>query len=124
MLCFKVDYLVNLLGREDVIAHGDVVYKDTFEFVGLRAQNFVLLEGFEVVYGEVADNWLLTVAVGGFLGLLEGELCHGGDSFLGRGLGVRVLKVNLFSVDKIHSVSVDDTVTLTLNFKVVGNQVN
>lgn len=112
------------MGREDVIAHGDVVYKDTFEFVGLRAQNFVLLKGFEVVYGEVADNWLLTVAVGGFLGLLEGELCHGSDSFLGRGLGVRVLKVNLFSVDKIHSVSVDDTVTLTLNFKVVGNQVN
>ena len=113
-----------MLGREDVVADGDVVDKDTFEFIGLRAQNFILLEGFEVVNGEVTDDWLLTMAVGGLLGLFEGELCHSGDGFLCRGLGVRVLKVNLFSVDKIYSVSVDDAVTRTLNFKVVGNQVN
>jgi hypothetical protein len=30
----------------------------------------------------------------------------------------------LLSINKIYSVSVDDAVTLTLNFKVVGNQVN
>lgn len=30
----------------------------------------------------------------------------------------------MFAVNKIYSVSVDDAVTLTLNFKVVGNQVN
>jgi len=46
---------------------------------------------------------------------LSGSFCGGGGGFF---------IWLLFTVDKLNCVSVDDTVTLTLNFKVVGNQVN
>ena len=83
LLGLEVDCFVNLLGRKNIVSHGDVVDKDTFQLVCLRAQNFVLLEGLKVVYSKVADDWLVAGTVGGFLGLLEGEFGHGSDGFLG-----------------------------------------
>lgn len=82
------------------------------------------MESLKVVYGEVTHYGLVAVSVSSFLRLFESKLGHGSDSLLCGGFRVRSLKVNLFAVDEIYSVSVDDTVTLTLNFKVVGNQVN
>ncbi len=40
------------------------------------------------------------------------------------GFGIACLESLLLPVDKFNRVSVYDAVTLTLNFKVVGNQVN
>ena len=88
LLGLEVDCFINLLSRENIVADRNVVDKDTFQFVRLRAQNFVLLEGLEVIHGEVADNWLVAVAMGGLFSLLESELGHGGDGLLGRGFGI------------------------------------
>lgn len=87
-----------------------------------------------LLYGKLSHllsdflNWILRVS-SGLLWLCWSDLS--GRCGLGgrRGLGgcsswLSLLQFLRFSVDKFYSVSVDDAVTLTLNFKVVGNQVN
>lgn len=46
------------------------------------------------------------------------------DGLLGWGLRVGLFELGLLTVDEFNGVGVDYAVTLTLNFKVVGNQVN
>jgi len=102
----------------------------------LGTEDLVLLKSLKVVNGQVADDWLralgllhgdegvlalFNVQLGKLLGDLGGRLLGvGGGRLLGRSL----LDLAGLSVDEFYSVSVDDAVTLTLNFKVVGNQVD
>lgn len=88
LLGLEVDSFINLLGRKNIVSYCDVVNKDTFKLVGLRAQNFVLLEGLKIVHGEIADNRLVASTMGGLLSLLKRELGHSSDCFLGRSLRV------------------------------------
>lgn len=41
---FKIDLLVNLRGREDIVADGDVLHEDRLQFGGVGTQNLILLE--------------------------------------------------------------------------------
>jgi hypothetical protein len=102
----------------------------------LGTQDLVLLKSLKIVNCQVTDDRLRALGLlhgyegilallysklGELLGKLSCRLLRVGGSRL---LGCRLL-LNLagFAVDEFYSVSVDDAVTLTLNFKVVGNQV-
>lgn len=68
---FDVDCLVDLLGREYIVAHRDVVHKNTLQFVGLSTEDFIFLEGFKIVHVQVAHDWLLTMSVDRLLSFFE-----------------------------------------------------
>lgn len=140
MLGLKVDLLINLLCREDVVSNGDVVYKNRLELVSLSAKNLVFLKSLKVINGQVSDNRFGSL-IGGVLrlALFNRELCNLLSDLLHRCFRVcssllgslwlcflrsLFFEFLLLSVDEFYIVCVDDTVTLTLNFKVVGNQVN
>lgn len=86
----KVDDFVNLLGRENVIPDRNVIDEDALQFVSLGAKNFVFLESFQVIDGQVAYHILavLALARSGLLRLLKREFGHGLNRLLGRGLRV------------------------------------
>jgi len=125
----EVDGFVDLLRGKDIVSNRDVVHKDRFQFVGLGTKNLVLLKSFKVVNGQVADNWLGAVYGHFGLRLFEAKFGHllgqvsGGRGHFWVG-GHLCLELDRLAIDEVDSVSVDDTVTRTLNFKVVGNQVN
>lgn len=130
LLGLEVDGLVDLLGTEDVVAHRDVVHKDRLQFVGLSTQDLVLLKSLQVINCQVTHNRFATALwLRGHdllvLALLQAEFSHGILSLLlGVGLRLRLVVLIGFAIDKFNCVGVDDAVTLTLNFKVVGNQVD
>jgi len=103
----------------------------------LGTQDLVLLKSLKVVNCQVADDRLRALGLldgdegegilallyrhlGELLGEISDRLLRVGGGWLGCGL----LDLAGFAVDEFYSVSVDDAVTLTLNFKVVGNQVD
>jgi len=119
------------LCTEDVVSDRDVVDKDALQFVSLSTEDFVLLKSFKVVNCKIADNWFRTALRLNrhnllVLALLKAKFSHSFLSFLLR-VGLRlpwlVLTVS-FTINKFNSVGVDDAVARTLNFKVVGNQVD
>ena len=124
MFNFKVNFFVNLGGRKNVVTDGNVVDEDALKFVCLSAKNFIFLECLQIVNCIVTDDsaffWGRLV-----LALFEGEFRKGTCCVLDAGVSAcRRLEGLLLPVDKLYGVGVDDAVTLTLNFKVVGNQVN
>ena len=123
MLSFKVNLFVNLGGRKNVVTDGNVVDENALELVSLGAKNFILLESFQIVHGQVADH-ILALARLRLLGFFERELGHSLDGLLGGGLWVSLFELGRLTVEEFNGVGVDYAVTLTLNFKVVGNQVN
>lgn len=124
MFSFEVNLLVDLGSGENIVTDGNVVDEDTFKFVCLGAKNFIFLECLQIIDREISNNcasfcdWLvfaffdrkLTEGISGVL-----------DTYFSGRCGLLGL---LLSVNKFYRVGVDDAVTLTLNFKVVGNQVN
>lgn len=130
LLGLEVDCFVDLLGTEDVVAHGDVVHKDRLQLVGLGTQDLVLLESLQVINCQIAHDRLsatLRLCRNNLLifALLKAEFSHRFLSLLlGIWLRLRLVVLIGFAIDKFNSVGVDDAVTLTLNFKVVGNQVD
>ena len=87
-------------------------------------KNFIFLECLQIVDCIVTDD---SAFFGGrlVLALFEGESRKGTCCVLDAGVSAcRRLEGLLLPVDKLYGVGVDDAVTLTLNFKVVGNQVN
>lgn len=115
---------------EDVVSDRDVVDKDAFQFVSLSTEDFVLLKSFKVVNCKIADNWFRTALRLNrhnllVLALLKAKFSH---SFLSLnlrvGLRLRLVVTVSFTINEFNSVGIDDTVARTLNFKVVGNQVD
>ena len=124
LFCLKINRFINLLGWKNVVSDRNVVHKYAFEFICLCTQNFVFLERFKVVDREISHYWFCTVSWDRFFCLFKSKFSHCGDCFLSRGFGIWTLKLDLFTIYKVYSISIDDSVTWTLNFKVVGNQVN
>ena len=143
-LGLEVDLLIHSGGRKDVVADADVVNKDTLEFGGLggSAKNLIFLERLQVVDVEIADNrarsllgvhklrrYHLLAFFVAFV-LLFGVWAFGFDWSHGLGNGHRhgdlLNDLNVFSVDEIHRVGVDDArvVRLAFNLEIVRNQTN
>lgn len=79
LLRLEVDLLVHQGGRENVVAHADVVHEDRFKFGLLSAQNFIFLERFQIFDSKVPNQdslaiWLLGARL--FLGFFVSDL-HG-----------------------------------------------
>jgi len=79
-----------LLSGKNVVTDRNVVDENALKFVGLRAQNLVLLKSFKVFYVQITDNWFGSVSVGGFFSFFKSELGHGSHCLLSRGFWIRL----------------------------------